>query len=125
MRRGKFPRHLSQKVPGGVFYATLEIPKDVRPWFANKPRFFASLKTDSMSVAERRKWEYVSYWKAQIASVRGGKGPLEQMRIDIAATEPGLDRYMLEEAHHSVAVDAAQEGKPEVLEAYNTVYNGW
>jgi hypothetical protein len=53
MRRGKLPRHLMQRAPGGFFYVTLDIPKDVRPWFGNKPRFVKSLQTDSMTIAER------------------------------------------------------------------------
>lgn len=36
-----------------------------------------------------------------------------------------LDRFMLEESHHSVAVDAAQEGNPTIMEAYKTVYSCW
>jgi integrase len=125
MRRGKLPRHLMQKVPGGFFYVTLDIPKDVRPWFGNKPRFVKSLQTDSMTIAERLKWKFIEHWKTQIALARTGGSALEQIRIDIQDTPEGLDRIMLQEAHHSVAVDAAIDGDPTILEAYNTAYSGW
>ena len=52
------------------WYAVLEIPKALRPHFANKPRFIQSLEIDSRTVAERRVLPVVAAWKKRIAAAR-------------------------------------------------------
>ncbi|WP_420548184.1 tyrosine-type recombinase/integrase [Curvivirga sp.] len=61
------------------YYGVLEIPKDVRPYFDDKPRFVKSLDTDSETVALRRVAPLVAQWKGQIQTARQTSfDPLEQ-----------------------------------------------
>ncbi|NOX52014.1 MAG: tyrosine-type recombinase/integrase [Gammaproteobacteria bacterium] len=64
------PKYIQKRRRG--WYATLDIPKSLRPLFNNKPRFFQSLKTDSETVASRRVLPVIAGWKAQIEAARTG-----------------------------------------------------
>lgn len=55
------------------WYAVMEIPKDVRHKFDGKARFLESLKTESLSEAEQRKWLVIANWKAEIEAARTGQ----------------------------------------------------
>ena len=68
----RFPKHLSMNY--NTYVVTLDIPKDVRPKLGGKRRFYRSLKTDSLSVAERRKWPLIDQWKEIIRKARAGEG---------------------------------------------------
>ncbi|MEQ8902284.1 MAG: tyrosine-type recombinase/integrase [Roseovarius sp.] len=65
------PQYLQKRRHG--WYAVLEIPKPLRPKFGGKARFFQSLKTDSLSEAERLKWSLIGEWKAEIEAAKTGK----------------------------------------------------
>ncbi|GAW37206.1 site-specific tyrosine recombinase XerC [Roseovarius sp. A-2] len=67
----KNPPYLQKRRRG--WYAVLEIPKPLRRKFGDKARFVQSLKTDSLSEAERIKWSLIGEWKAQIEEARTGK----------------------------------------------------
>ena len=69
----KLPRYISIKFR--TYHVNLDIPKDVRASFAGKPRFTKSLRTDSLSLAERRKWEWIDHWKGLIQAARMGAIP--------------------------------------------------
>jgi integrase len=67
----KNPQYLQKR--RRVWYAVLEIPKSIRPKFGGKARFVQSLKTDSLSEAERLKWSLIGQWKADIEAAKSGK----------------------------------------------------
>ncbi|MBO6852276.1 MAG: tyrosine-type recombinase/integrase [Marivivens sp.] len=50
----------------------MDIPKSLRPLFGGKPRFVQSLRTESLTVAERRCLPVVANWKSLIASAKNG-----------------------------------------------------
>lgn len=54
-----------------LWYAVLDIPKDVRPKLAHKRRFVQSLKTESQKQALRLAAPVIARWKQQIATARG------------------------------------------------------
>ncbi|WOI55585.1 tyrosine-type recombinase/integrase [Palleronia sp. LCG004] len=63
------------------WYATLDIPKDLRSHFGGKPRFVESLKTESQTEAERRCPLLIIRWKAEIEAARtGDTAPLQHLR---------------------------------------------
>jgi len=78
MARNNKPKFLTKR--RRLWYAVLDIPKDVRPHFSNKPRFMKSLGTDSLSDAERLVHPVVAEWKAQIEAARTGSiKPLQDL----------------------------------------------
>jgi integrase len=69
------PHYLEQRYR--IWYATLDIPKDVRP-FLRKRRFFKSLETDNKATALRRVALVVAQWKGEIEALRKGtRDPIE------------------------------------------------
>ena len=62
------PSYLQKRV--NRWYAVLEIPKSVRPYFG-KPRFIQSLKTESLTLAKLRVMKVVAAWKNEIAAAKG------------------------------------------------------
>lgn len=67
------PKYLQQRYR--VWYAVLDIPKDVRPKLGGKPRFVQSLKTESQSEAEILVLPVIAEWKALINEARGKGRP--------------------------------------------------
>lgn len=78
------PRYLMQRRRG--WYAVLEIPKDLRAHFG-KARFKESLKTDSLTVAERRVLLFISQWQRQIDRARQGLPPTSIHEAQIEADQ--------------------------------------
>jgi len=56
----------------GIWYATLDIPKPLRPQFNGKRRFIESLETSSEKEALRRGSLLVARWRSMIEKARGG-----------------------------------------------------
>ncbi|MXP64801.1 hypothetical protein E0493_15720 [Roseomonas sp. M0104] len=56
----------------GIWYATLDIPKPLRPQFNGQRRFFKSLETSSEKEALRRSPILVASWRSMIEKARGG-----------------------------------------------------
>lgn len=84
------PKYLQQR--RRRWYATLDIPKDVRAAFAGKPRFVQSLETDSLSVAEHRARPVIAAWKAEIHEARtGDAGPKNELREIAESWRESLD----------------------------------
>lgn len=69
----EMPKYLQQRYR--VWYAVLDIPKDVRPKLGGKPRFVQSLKTESLSEAEILVLPLIAEWKALIQEARGQTTP--------------------------------------------------
>jgi integrase len=97
--RQKLPSYLILR--HNTYSATLAIPEDVRAIFAGKPRFTKSLQTDSLSLAERRKWEWIDHWKGLIKGARNGDPLVAEARAALAmAYDEGhgeLIKYELED----------------------------
>ena len=68
LRNTTLPRHLQKRYRR--WYAVLEIPKELRRRFG-KARFFQTLETESLGVAERRVLPIITAWKKEIAEARG------------------------------------------------------
>ena len=64
------PRHLEKR--RRRWYAVLDIPEYARHAFEGKKRLLKTLKTESLSVAERRVGLLISGWKSEFEAVRGG-----------------------------------------------------
>lgn len=80
-RRPDMPRYLEKR--RRRWYATLDIPKDLRQEaFNGKPRFVKSLETESLAVAERRVGVLISGWKSEIEAARR-TGSLDPLEADI------------------------------------------
>jgi len=116
-RRPDMPRYLEKR--RRRWYATLDIPKDVRQeTFNGKPRFMKSLETESLTTAERRVGVLISGWKSEIEAARrtGSLDPLEAdirwWRKHLPLMPKGPDRdaeldHLLEKA---ARMDAKNEG---------------
>lgn len=90
------PKHLEQRGRvSKLWYATLDIPKPLRPKFGGKRRFIQSLQTDSLKLAEIRKGPLISEWKRLIELVRTGhegvEGIVADMRIEGGAVMGQLE----------------------------------
>ena len=71
-------RHIERR--GNKLYAALDVPKDVQHVII-KRRFFQSLKTDSLSVAQPRADRLVAQWKQIITAARAKLGVLDSSKI--------------------------------------------
>jgi len=108
------------------YYAVLEIPKSLRKVFG-KPRFFQSLKTESLSVAELRVMPLVYEWKRLIASARGTSdlgGALTDLvarvRVDHRRLQAsGLEDWAIEDLHMEFA-----ETDNDMFDAVEVVHRG-
>lgn len=123
MTKRKLPKYLSMNY--NTYVVTLDIPKDVRAKFGNKPRWYKSLQTDSLSKAENRKWKFIDEWKALIKAARTGKTYLDQMRVLLATDTNEEDRYWTVEALRDTAIDIAQDGDPSAMDALKTATGEW
>ena len=105
------PKYLQQR--RRRWYATLDIPKDVRAAFGGKPRFVQSLGTDSLSVAEHRVRPVIAAWKAEIHEARtGDAGPKNELRETAETWRDALDNVASQEerqAMEMVLLDKAEE----------------
>jgi len=63
------PKYLLKQRQG--WYAVLEIPKPLRPYFG-KVRFKETLHTDSLKIAQSRVLSIIVEWKSWIDAVRSG-----------------------------------------------------
>lgn len=68
MARLKNPKYLETRARR--WYVTMDVPKDVRHLFDDKPRLVQSLRTESVTEAERRRDPIISTWRDQIARAR-------------------------------------------------------
>ena len=101
--RQKLPQYLSLKYR--TYHVSLDIPKDVRSSFAGKPRFTKSLQTDSLSLAERTKWQYIDYWRGLIDSARNGDPLLAEARSMLALADNQSDKERIKHELLDVAYD--------------------
>ena len=73
-RARRYPPFITKR--GNLFYANLDVPKDVRHRL--RRRYFQSLGTDSLSTAVSRAATLVIRWKSEIKAARQGiAGPLD------------------------------------------------
>ncbi|MGR3463852.1 tyrosine-type recombinase/integrase [Limimaricola sp.] len=104
------PRYLNKR--RRRWYAELDIPKKLRPLFNGKARFVASLKTESLTEAERRAPLLVAKWRAEIESARtGSTSPLEDLRQTALEWREMLDETADQEvrdAYEMILADKAE-----------------
>ncbi|OWY12321.1 hypothetical protein B6V72_14595 [Thioclava sp. F34-6] len=125
------PKHLEQR--RRRWYATLDIPKDVRPAYKGKARFVQSLKTESITVAERRAPVLVARWKAEIHAVRTGEpAHTDELRetaqswremLDAAPDQDAVDTYEMILQDKAEEIDARNPGAG--LEAFKLATRQW
>lgn len=72
--------HIEQR--HNTFYATLYIPKALRPMFGGKVKFQQTLKTDSRSKAIRLAAPIVALWKAEIERTKRGSKDINQADME-------------------------------------------
>ena len=101
--RQKLPSYLILR--HNTYSATLAIPEDVRAIFAGKPRFTKSLQTDSLSLAERRKWEWIDHWKRLIKGARKGDPLVAEARAALAMAYDEGHRELFKYELKDVAYD--------------------
>lgn len=65
------PKYLQQR--RRRWYATLDIPKALRPQLGGKPRFVQSLGTESLSTAEVLVLPVIARWKAHLQALKNGE----------------------------------------------------
>ena len=122
------------------YYAVLDIPKPLQSVFGRR-RFVESLKTESISVAERKVVPVVYEWKKLIATARGesldgfGKDSLlkkvKQVRLDTTRMlKSGISKNEIAEIHEDIAThpDYDSQGNAiynqELFEATQVVHRG-
>ena len=91
------------------WYAILEIPKTLRQHFG-RPRFVASLETESQTVAEKRVLDVVSKWKRLIELARHGHPDFEDELIQWREHQrnyqkQGISKEEIEEITFDTAVN--------------------
>lgn len=87
-----------------TYFAVMKIPADVRQYFQGKTRFSTTLKTSSLSDANRLKWPFIEGWKAQIELARRTKsGTIPDSTAEQAA------RYALWIKHHQNGPNEAKD----------------
>ncbi|MFV1875505.1 tyrosine-type recombinase/integrase [Nioella sp.] len=95
------------------WYAVLDIPKALRPALGGHARFVESLKTESLTEAERKVPQVIGQWKALIEAVRrGDPAPLVDHQATALAWREQLDSITDEEERdgvESVMVELAKE----------------
>jgi integrase len=105
------------------WYAVLEIPRDLRERFG-KPRFLQSLKTESLSEAERICLPVIHEWKELIESVRNGAPPtdaiLAMRQSRLMLEQQGVSKHEIDMFHSELATET------DILaEAHLVVHGGW
>ena len=122
--RQKLPSYLILR--HNTYSATLAIPEDVRASFAGKPRFTKSLQTDSLSLAERRKWEWVDHWKGLIQAARMGDLLVAEARAALAMAYDESHRedikYELEDAAYDAVTQSADQ---KIVRAVRVASGDW
>lgn len=116
----RFPKHLSMNY--NTYVVTLDIPKDVRPKLGGKRRFYRSLKTDSLSVAERRKWPLIDQWKEIIRKARAGEGTLVDTMERWIVEDKETEGYGLEDF---ITDKRDEEGDPSFFTAHKVASGEW
>lgn len=85
------------------WYAVLDIPKALRPALGGHARFVESLKTESLTEAERKVPQVIGQWKALIEAVRrGDPAPLADHQATALAWREQLDSITDEEEREGV-----------------------
>ena len=122
--RQKLPSYLILR--HNTYSATLAIPEDVRAIFAGKPRFTKSLQTDSLSVAERRKWEWIDHWKRLIKGARKGDPLVAEARAALAMADDEGHRELIKYELEDVAYDnVTQTIDQKIVSAVRVASGDW
>ena len=120
----KLPRYISIKFR--TYHVNLDIPKDVRASFAGKPRFTKSLRTDSLSLAERRKWEWIDHWKGLIQAARMGDPLVAEARAALAMADDDDHRELIKYELEDVAYDnVTQTVDQKIVSAVRVASGDW
>lgn len=119
------PKYLEQR--RRVWYAVLDVPKALRAQLGTK-RFVKSLKTESVTEAERRVLSVVAKWKAQIEAARtGSDGPISDLahewRDDYATATPE-ERSLIYDDALEAKVTSIRKKNPVQAEAFKLVVTG-
>lgn len=77
-------RYLMRKSDGGVWYATIDVPRSTRT-AVGKKRIVRSLKTSDLGEAQRRRWAVVAEMKQEIQDIIKGTGPMPTADLTVAA----------------------------------------
>ncbi|MEO3480866.1 DUF6538 domain-containing protein [Phaeobacter sp. CAU 1743] len=105
------------------WYAVLEIPKDLRPRL-KKRRFMQSLKTESLTEAERLCLPVIHEWKELLESVRNGAPPtdtiLAMRQQKLMLERQGVPEHEIEMANAEWATETN-----ELAEAYLVTHGDW
>lgn len=75
-------RHITKRY--NTWFAVLDIPAGVRPYFGGRRRFFKTLETESETDALERAPFLVAKWKGEIAKARGGGGAMDTFEATAA-----------------------------------------
>ena len=102
------PKYLLKQRQG--WYAVLEIPKSLRPYFG-KVRFKETLHTDSLRIAQSKVLPIIVEWKSWIAAVRSGDSTYDvEVKRWKAEREPlrksNIPEHEIEEALCAIAIDS-------------------
>jgi len=116
------PRYLEKR--RRVWYAVLDVPKALREHIGTK-RFIKSLKTESLTDAERLVLPVVAKWKAKIEAVRtGSDGPLhdlaEEWREDFANAS-SIERELIYDDVLKEKVEKIGKDSPAQAKAFKLV----
>ena len=101
------PKYLLKQRQG--WYAVLEIPKPLRPYFG-KVRFKETLHTDSLKIAQSRVLSIIVEWKSWIDAVRSGASTFDvEVKRRKAERErlrkANVPEHEIEEALFAIAID--------------------
>lgn len=110
------PRYLEKR--RRRWYAKLDIPKALRPALGGKPRYVESLKTESLTEAERLAPILVARWKAELDAVRSGSPvPTSGTREKAMAWREALDKAKPDERE---AIELVLSDQAEKVEEANS-----
>ena len=124
MSKRSLPKYLGLRY--NTYYVAMEKPKDTHE-VLGKSRFWKSLQTDSLSVAESRKWQYVDHWKSLIKRARSSgfrdmaEAVLEGATDDLVLNADGLPyrkpdgTYLTDRDMAAYALHEAATGNPRAV----------
>jgi hypothetical protein len=124
MSKRTLPKYLGLRY--NTYYVTMEKPKDTHE-VLGKSRFWKSLQTDSVSVAESRKWQYVDHWQSLIKRARSSgfrdmaEAVLEGATDDLVRNDDGLPyrkpdgTYLTDRDMAAYALHEAATGNPRAV----------
>ncbi len=120
------PRYLIQQ--RRTWYAILEIPKDCQSKF-KKNRFKKTLKTESLTVAEKRVLPIIAQWKQQIDTARLSSSTIETKKLDwlILADEErrnGVSEDGIRELSAEIS-SVLRHDDPDMIEVHETTFGSW